>query len=261
MVRELHDREKSALLLVFEPSPEGSYDLADVPDAKLKCIATEDITPQRFAQLVSSFGKRFAPRKPAPAPVKPPEPSVIGQLSGTPLDPDAPYELKGDQLGMGLANFKQKYARFTPDGRQDLPICSDQGWGLGKAELHSETWHRRASIVHARIDHPNDDNSPTIAGVKTDLLLYQFVDGQLFRISAFFATDLFHLVSEAVTKKFGTPAYEAKQPREFGWENAVSRIVLTRGTVHPRTPSTLHLIHKALLEVVESRIPHGAADI
>ena len=100
MVRELHDRDKSALLLVFEPSPEGSYDLADVPDAKLKCIATEDITPQRFSQLVSSFGKRFAPRKPAPAPVKPPEPSVIGQLSGTPLDPDAPYELKGDQLNI-----------------------------------------------------------------------------------------------------------------------------------------------------------------
>lgn len=260
MVRELHNREKSAVLLVFEPSPEGSYDLANVPDAKLKCIATEDVTPQRFAQLVASIGKRFAPKKSPPG-AKPAEPSVIGQLSGRPLDPEAPYELKGDPLGMSLADFKQRYARFTPDGRQDLPICSDQGWGLGKAELHSEAWHRRAGIVHARIDHPNDDNSPTIAGVKTDLLLYQFVDGQLYRITALFATDLFHLVSDAFVKKYGPPAHESKQPREFGWENSVSQIVLTRGTVHPRTPSSLHLVHKQLLQIVESRVPQGAADI
>ena len=59
MIRELHERRKSALLLVFEPSPEGSYDLADIPDAKLKCVATEDINLERFAELVGSFGKRF----------------------------------------------------------------------------------------------------------------------------------------------------------------------------------------------------------
>src|SRR5262245_34404442 len=36
MVRELFDRRKSALLLVFEPGEDDSYDLADVPDNKLK---------------------------------------------------------------------------------------------------------------------------------------------------------------------------------------------------------------------------------
>ena len=61
MVRELFDRRKSALLLVFEPGEDDSYDLADVPDNKLKCIATEDINQARFAALVESFGKRFAP--------------------------------------------------------------------------------------------------------------------------------------------------------------------------------------------------------
>jgi hypothetical protein len=258
MVRELFDRNKSALLLVFEPSSDGSYDLAEVPDTKLKCIGTEDLTPQRFAQLAASFAKRFAGRRPAQ---KPPEGSMVGKLSGEFLDPNAPYELKGDPLGMTIADFKQKYARFTPDGRQDLPICSDAGWGMGKSELHAENWHRRASIVHARIDNPHDDNSPTIAGVKTDLLLYQFVDGKLFRISAYFPTDLFHMVSEAVIQKFGPPAHESKQPREFGWENAVSRILLRRGTVHPRTPSELHLMHSQLSELAESRTPKGAADI
>jgi hypothetical protein len=258
MVRELHDRNKSALLLVFEPSAEGSYDLADVPDAKLKCVATEDITQARFAQLIASFAKRFAGRKQA---ARPPEGSMVGRLSGEFTDPNAPYELKGDPLGMSLADFKQKYARFTPDGRQDLPICSDQGWGMGKSELHSENWHRRAGIVHARVDHPHDDNSPTLAGVKTDLLLYQFVDGQLFRISAYFATDLFHLVSDAVMQKFGPPSHDSKQPRELGWENEVSRILLSRGTVHPRTPSQLQLTHTQLASLAESRTPKGAADI
>jgi hypothetical protein len=258
MVRELHDRNKCAMLLVFDPPADGSYDLANVPDAKFKCIATEDVTPAKFAQLVASFSKRFSGRKPA---AKPPEGSMVGRLSGEFGDPQAPYELKGDQLGMTLADFKQKYARTTPDGRQDLPICSDQGGIAAKADLHTENWHRRAAIVHARVDHPQEDNSPTIAGVKTDLLLYYFVDGRLYRISAFFPTDLFHMVSEAVIKKFGPPTRETKQPREFVWENEVSRIILTRGTVHPRTPSMLHLVHMQLLELAESRTPSGAADI
>jgi len=260
MIRELHERRKSALLLIFEPSADGSYDLADVPDAKLKCIATEDINQANFAQLTASFGQRFTANRP-PAKPAAPEPSAVGQLSGVPQGPDEPYELKGDVLGMKLADFKQGYARFTPDGRQDLPICSDMPGYIGKAELHSEAWHRRAGIIHARVDHPLEDNSPTVAGVKTDLLLYQFVDGQLCRITALFATDLFHVVSEAVVQKYGSPTHETKQPRELVWENNVSRIILTRGTVHPRTHSSLHLVHNALLALVESRAPRASEDI
>jgi hypothetical protein len=262
MIRELHERRKSALLLVFEPSADGSYDLADVPDAKLKCIATEDINQARFAQLAASFGKRFTAKRPAAKSASPgPEPSVVGRLGGGPQGPDEPYELKGDPLGMKLVDFKQKYARFTQDARQDLPICSDMPGYIGKADLHGEAWHRRAGIIHARVDHPLEDNSPTVAGVKTDLLLYQFVDGQLCRITALFATDLFHVVSEAVVQKYGPPTHETKQPRELIWENNVSRIVLTRGTVHPRTASSLHLVHNELLALMESRAPQASEDI
>jgi hypothetical protein len=271
MIRELHERRKSALLLVFEPSPEGSYDLADIPDAKLKCVATEDINLERFAELVGSFGKRFMIRKPAPksdpavaaAPAAPasPQGSMVGKLSGTVQGPDEPYEIKGDWLGMTMADFKKKYARFTPDGRQDLPICSDMPGYIGKADLHGEAWHRRANIIHARVDNPLEENSPTVAGVKTDLFLYQFVDGQLFRISAWFATDLFHLVSEAVLQKYGKPTSENKQPRELYWENNVSKIILSRGTVHPRTYSSLHLVHKQLAALAESRAPRASEDI
>jgi hypothetical protein len=260
MVRELFDRNKSALLLVFEPGEDESYDLADVPESKLKCVATEDINQARFAALVESFSKRFAPRRP---PVTTPaSPAAdFGQSGGGPLSGDPLFELKGDRLGMTLDDFKKRYARFTNDGRQDLPICSDQGWGAGRTELHSETWHRQAGIIHARIDNPVEDNSPTIAGLKTDLLLYHFVDGRLFRISAYFATDQFHIVSDAVLKKYGPPTREIRQPRELIWENAVAMVDLMRGSVHPRTASTLNLIHKQLLTTAESRAPKGAADI
>ena len=275
MIRELHERRKSALLLVFEPSPDGSYDLANIADNKLKCVATEDITLENFGELVASFSRRFAPRKPAApvaeagaaptgsGPVVPAQPqgSMVGKLSGTVQGPDDPYEIKGDQLGMSMAEFKTKYARFTPDGRQDLPICSDMPGYIGKSDLHGEAWHRKANIVHARVDNPLEENSPTVAGVKTDLFLYQFVDGHLFRISAWFATDLFHVVNEAVLQKYGKPTYENKQPRELFWENNVSKIVLTRGTVHPRTYSTLHLVHKQLTELAASRAPRASEDI
>ena len=40
---------------------DGSYDLTNVPEADLKCIATEDINQARFAQLVTSFAQRYRP--------------------------------------------------------------------------------------------------------------------------------------------------------------------------------------------------------
>src|SRR3954451_17420028 len=191
MGRELHRRPHSAILLIFQPSEDGTYDLSNVPDAELKCIATEDINQARFAQVVEGFAKRFAPRKKTPSASS----SVIGSAatnssstSGTVLGDTMLYELKGDRLGISLEEFKGKYNR-SGEGGQRLPICSDTAWGANKASLHSETWHQAAKIMHARIDLPTEDNSPTVAGVKTELLLYHFIDNQLFRMTAKLPTD------------------------------------------------------------------------
>jgi hypothetical protein len=246
MVRELFRRQQSALLLVFPTPADGSYDLANVPDADLKCIATEDINQARFAELVASFARRYGPRRKGGAAGAPPEELL--------------YELKGDRLGMTLEEFKQRYACSGERGHQ-LPLCSDTAWGAHKASLHSEPWHRQAGIIHARIDLPEEDNSPTVAGVKTELLLYQFVDGWLFRIAAHFPTDQFHLVSQAATDKYGAVTHESQKPRQLVWENPASSVVLTRGSVHPREASVLELVHKQLAEVAASRTPSGAADI
>jgi hypothetical protein len=244
MMRELYRRQHSALLLLLPVPPDGNYDLANVPDADLKCIATEDINQARFLQLVASFAKRFAPRKKAGA-------ASVAELL---------YELKGDKLGMSLDDFKQKYAR-SGEGGIKLPLCSDTAWGANKATLHSEPWHRQANIICARVDLPVEDNSPTVAGVKTELLLYQFVDGKLFRIAAFLPTDQFHVVSEAAIKKFGPVTREVQKPRQLYWENPAASVVLTRGSVHPREPSILELTHRQLAELAASRTPTAAADI
>jgi hypothetical protein len=246
MVRELYQRGGSALLVVFEPSSEGSYDLADVPEISLRCIVTEDINQERFAQLLDGIAKRFGGKKKGQAPA--------------PLEAQ-PYELKGDQLGMTLAEFKQKYARSVEGSPQRLPLCSDEAWGADRAALHVEPWHRAAGIVNARLDLPAEDDSPTVAGVKTELVLYHFVDGRLYRISAFFPTDLFHVVSDALLKKYGQPTHETKEPRQLVWDNRVSSIVLSRGTVHPPEASTLRFIHKQLAQIADSRVPKAAEDV
>jgi hypothetical protein len=247
MVRELYRRQLSAMLLYFPTPADGSYDLANVPDDQLKCIATEDVNQARFAELAASFAKRYGPRK------KP------GSSSSMSLE-DLLYELKGDRLAMSLEDFKQKYAR-SGEGGTKLPLCSDTAWGANKASLHSQPWHRQANIVNARIDLPAEDNSPTVAGVKTDLLLYQFIDGKLFRMYAEFPTDQFHLVSEAAVKKYGPVTREVQKPRQLIWENPIAMILLTRGQVHPREPSVLELVYKQLAELATARTPTGAADI
>jgi hypothetical protein len=246
MVRELFRRQQSAVLLIFPTPADGVYDLANVPDADLKCIATEDVNQGRFADFVVSFAKRYGPRK---RPGSGSLPSLEDML----------YELKGDRLGMSLDEFKQKYAR-SGEGGTKLPICSDTAWGANKASLQSEPWHSQAGIVHARIDLPSEQNSPTVAGVKTELLLYQFVDGKLFRIIAYLPTDQFHLVSEAAIKKYGSATRETHKPRQLIWENPLATIMLTRGNVHPREPSVLELAHRQYAEIAVSRTPTGAAD-
>jgi hypothetical protein len=247
MIRELASRGQTAALFLFSPSPEGSYDLADVPDSDLKCIVTDDINAQKFAQFAASVSKRFGPRKKG----SPSSGSMAGQML---------YELKGDRLGMSFDEFKQKYARESQGGREKLPLSSDDAWGPNRAALHVEPWHKAAGIVHARIDLPAENDSPTVAGVKTELLLYHFIDNRLFRISAFFPTDQFHVVSDAAGTKYGLATKESQNPRQLLWENSLASVVLSRGMVHPPTPSTLVLIYKPLAELAESRAPKGAGD-
>ncbi len=167
------------------------------------------------------------------------------------------YELKGDKLGMTLEEFKQKYER-SGEGGTRLPLCSDTAWGANKASLRTEPWHQRAGIIHARIDLPSENNSPTVAGVKSELMLYEFVDGKLFRIAAWLPTDKFHLVSEAAISKYGpvsrntkTAATHLGKPNGLGrpyTRNGASTRSLGDRTCPPPAASTRRVAHPQRLD-------------
>jgi hypothetical protein len=185
--------------------------------------------------------------------------------SAQPLVADAedaaqPFELKGDRLGLTLEAFKTKYARNLGGG-MSAPFCSDDFPGQNLEALHAQAWHAAAGIVHARIDLPSEANSPTVAGVATEVLLYQFVDQQLFRITALFATESFHLMREALCVKYGQPTLTRENPVAYVWQNDVSYIELLRGTIRPKRPSMLHLVHKTLYQLFQSRAPSRSQDL
>lgn len=246
MMAEIARRKKSAVLVVFETPSDGDYQISSNPTANVRCYRTADINDAQVMVVLGELGQMTQGQR--------------NQKGGIGLRPDAvPYELKGDRLGMTLADFKTKYARTV--GGMKMPYCSDAAPGQANSALWCEPWHAAAGIVHGRVDLPSESNSPTVAGVKSELCLYHFVDGQLFRITTLFDTETFHVIREALTLKQGEPASEVKDPLELTWTNGLSTIRLVRGTMRPKKFSSLHYIHDELQRLAESRLPQRNNDL
>lgn len=248
MLAEIARRKKSAVLVVFETPADGSYELSRQATANVRCYRTPDMNNEQLMQVLNQVG-RMSQGQP-------------NQKGGLGLQPDAaalPFELKGDRLGMTLEEFKTKHARKI--GGMTMPYCSDALPGQANPTLWSEPWHAAAGIVHARVELPSEGNSPTLAGVKSELFLYHFVDGRLFRMTVLFDTEAFHLVREALAAKHGAPTSEIKDPLELAWTNAVSTIRLVRGTMRPKKFSSLLVIHHELQQLAESRTPRRGDDL
>lgn len=171
------------------------------------------------------------------------------------------FTLKENPLGMTLAEFKVQYARPSLIKNRDLPWCSDESPGFNISELMTSEWHYAAKIVHARIDLPDEKLSPTIAGVQTDHLIFQFVDEKLFQITGFFTTDGFHTVADALRRKFGTAISEGDDQRKLMWWSLDSTIELKFGRLHPSEPSCIRYYHDDLFEIAADRMPTGKHDL
>ncbi len=248
MMAEVSRRQKSAVMVVFETPPTGSYELSRQPEANVRCYRTDDMSDAQLMQVLEQVGLMSQGKR--------------NQKGGIVLQPDADataFELKGDRLGTSLDEFKAKYARKI--GGMTMPYCSDAAPGQSNPALWSEPWHAAAGLVNGRIDLPAEGNPPTIAGVKTELMLYHFVDARLYRISAVFDTEAFHLIRDALVAKHGAPTREIKDPMELIWQNAVSTIRLVRGTMRPKKASLLQLVHEELQKLAEARVPRRSADL
>lgn len=248
MVEELYRRQKSAVLAFVNMTASGASRSGILDESRLKCVTTDDIEQDQLEQVFDRLASLSAKKK-------------VERLGVSVDDEEDLFELKGDRLGMKLEDFKAKYTRRSALTGRDLPWCSDESPLVGIPDLRSLAWHHAAGIVHARIVDPREMSSPTVAGVPTEILLYQFIDGKLFQITALFGTDGFHLVHEALGEKYGAPVSESTSPRQLVWWTLSATIELTFGRIRPKEPSTLNFYHDALLRLARSRQPGVAADV
>ena len=249
IVNELSHRGRSAVLVLFDTPETGEYDLPTLAKAKVRVYSTSDMDDTKKLHALGSLGRIAAGIEQARSEV-------------TAIAANAPvFEFKGDPLGMTLSDFKKKHARKTGGIGIMLPWCSSDSPGQTIEALLSEPWHARCGIVHARLDLPAENNPPTVAGVSAEPLIYQFLDGRLFRITAFFDTDSFHIVRKAVAEKHGEPTKESPDPMWFSWENGVSAVHLIRGAIRPKKPSELHYVHNPLFQQMQRRTPNMNDDL
>lgn len=248
MVEELFRRQKSAVLAFVNLTASGASRSGFLDETRLKCVTTDDIDQDQLEQVFDRLANLSAKKR-------------VERLGVEIDDSEDLFELKGDRLGMKLEDFKAKYSRRSQVTGRELPWTSDQTQHVGISELRSLAWHHPAGIVHARVDDPQEMSSPTVAGVQTEVLLYQFIDGKLFQITALFGTEGFHLVHEALGEKYGAPVSETHQPRQLVWWTLSATIELTFGRIRPKEPSVLNFYHDALLRLARSRQPGSAADV
>jgi hypothetical protein len=179
-----------------------------------------------------------------------------------------PFDLKGDRLGMSLKEFKAKYTRKVEGHNESAPFSSETRPRQELPTLLAESWHTDAGIVNCSITFPFEafrGNAPTIADVKTELLVHHFVDGKLYRITAWLPHDGYLKVKMGLIAKEGDPDREetSTYQNSFGatftgesltWTNAVSTITLTERFGRLDT-SALVFEHRELAAMVHSRTP------
>jgi hypothetical protein len=192
------------------------------------------------------------------------DPDVSSASPESSLPPRSlPYDLKGDLLGMSLDEFKRKHQRVVQGHNETAPWCSDTRPGEDIEPLFSKAYYQQSGLVNCRLDFPFEQiqgkPSPTIAGVETKLLIYEFVDRKLFRIVILFSNNAFSEVSEALIAKYGTPV-EEEAGKTFFWTNGVSTIEFKKGRLK-RDPCTLVFLHNKLYKIAESRRPGPAVDL
>lgn len=192
-----------------------------------------------------------------------PIPSVFGR---------EPLEVKGDRLGMSLQDFKQKYHRDVR-GDAPAPFCSDGRGSKAGVALFLKPWHAEAGVVGCSSYYPYEmtrGEGPTLAGQKTELLVYHFVDGALFRVTVLFPRKGYESVRDAFVTKYGAPdrsktdelqnSFGAKFSSEnLAWFDTTGDLNLQE-RVGNVDRSMLVLSDPSLEKLVESRKPKTATD-
>lgn len=218
------------------------------------------------AEAASPIQVTGAPKKPSiPVPLGPKDAEIT---KPAPKSDEEPFDLKGDRLGMSLDEFKAKYTRKVQGHNQSAPFCSDTQPQKEIVTLLSKPWHTQAGIVNCSIAFPFEyirGDAPTIAEVKTKLLVHHFLDGKLYRITVWFPHHGYTKGKGGLIAKHGAPKqqqtneYQNRLGARFTgeslvWENTMSTIMLTERFGDLDT-SSLIIEHGELAAIVQARTP------
>lgn len=279
IVEELARRGQHAVLTLVSPVGDAAKETRNPlsealqPNAALRVMVrhlnTAGLTAAQSRALLAMLSQvqpAAPPADPSPAPpaATPPPASAAPAApppSASALDSEENFVFKGDPLGMKLSEFKLRHERVVPGRRSRMPWCSDETPNGRIPALKYEPWQATVGIVHARVDLPEENSSPTIGGAPTEAVIYQFVDDRLFQVTGFFATDDFPKVSHALRVKYGEPQSEEQNPYRLQWWRGESTIELTHGRIHPREPSVFRCFHDDLLDDASQRQPDTTADL
>ena len=241
MVNELQRRMCAAVMLVLDES-------ADHAALPAREIGAHNIDQRQLAKVYRQLGEVAASR-------------AASQERSKVAPEDDVFDLKGDSLGMSLADFKKKHFRKLPGSDLTAPWSSDNFPGQRIGDLRVEPWYTAAGLVNARLDYPAENSSPSIAGMPTSLVLYQFVDNKLYQITALFSPESFHELSNALRTRFNDPVDEIQNPRQLQWWTLDSTIALTQGAFNPATPTVLSYCHDKLINEAAARLKDAASDL
>ncbi len=248
MIAELARRKISAVLAYSDPPAEEDADSNTKPRRGLHCLKTGDLTNENVCHLFGQLAEQ----------AKQEQARRLEEATG---DTTGLYALKDDRLGMDLAEFKENHRREIPGLGKSMPWCSDEMPDKEIPALRAEAWHTGAQIVSCRLDMPAENDSPPIAGVATESVIYRFLDGKLFQIEALFSTQEFTVIQQSLRKKYGSPTSETQKPRIVTWSSPTSTIELTFGSVRPPRPAHLHFRYDQLFDDAVKRVPDNSDDI
>jgi hypothetical protein len=191
--------------------------------------------------------------------------SSSGQMQSQTASP--PYDLKGDRLGMSLGDFRDKHHRNVGDvdvkgkyheDAHQAPFCEDKGNGLTECQIYFP------------FEKAEGKAAETIANAPADLM-FEFVDGKLWGISAVFKQADFETVKKGFTEKFGDPkSSESKMYQNafgatfsgqiLGWNNGTSTILLIERNRNLNT-SSVQMEHTALAAIAKARTSKSKPDM
>lgn len=187
--------------------------------------------------------------------------SKISGADTLPAAPDQAYEIKGDKLGISLADYLQKH----PSDCVAQTINPKPGQNSVKAS-DPNSFHLQCTN-YQQIDSKTFARSLSLANVGMDWQDIDFSEQRLYRIAYTFRQSVFAVIEEAFEMKYGKPSSSSTEDvqNKFGahftrsviiWKNGVSTITLNELLGDDLTYSRVELTLDDVYAKVESKEGH-----